>query len=155
GRRAGGRGRNAEPLPASAPGPATRFARPILLRPILPWTAFRTQQRGRPAGGARAATTRPHRLQGRRNSPLSSKPVLRPAVWASRSILRGRETGSYLRGGHAGRPNQPQPEPNMIRFAEASADEPPILADASDTERLGDEIAELAAHIHAATHRLL
>src|SRR5690606_40236212 len=58
-------------------------------------------------------------------------------------------------GGHAGRPNQPQPEPNMIRFAEASADEPPILADASDTERLGDEIAELAAHIHAATHRLL
>src|SRR5690606_4999649 len=35
------------------------------------------------------------------------------------------------------------------------ADEPPILADASDTERLGDEIAELAAHIHAATHRLL
>ena len=35
----------------------------------------------------------------------------------------------------------------MIRFADAT---PPV-----DTEALGDEIAELAAHIHAATYRLL
>ena len=62
--------------------------------------------------------------------------------------------------------------PNMIRFSDespADADAPgtPDAADTPDaatpaeghrppdTERLGDEIAELAAHIHAATYRLL
>ena len=52
----------------------------------------------------------------------------------------------------------------MIRFADAAPaapaaptapDRPASGTSALDTERLGDEIAELAAHIHAATYRLL
>ena len=46
----------------------------------------------------------------------------------------------------------------MIRFADAAITEPHRPAGATspaDTEALGDEIAELAAHIHAATYRLL
>lgn len=52
----------------------------------------------------------------------------------------------------------------MIRFAEPDPTDPTSLAEPAacvhptaptDAERLGDEIAELAAHIHAATYRLL
>ncbi|HUP53573.1 MAG TPA: hypothetical protein VM198_13915, partial [Longimicrobiales bacterium] len=51
-----------------------------------------------------------------------------------------------------GSPGQPEPEPDRH---DASSRPPDPFEDADALEELGDEIATLAAHIHAATHRLL
>ena len=46
-------------------------------------------------------------------------------------------------------------EPRMIDFAQSRQIRESRPTHHTDLERLGDEIAELAAHIHAATYRLL
>ncbi|HUP51263.1 MAG TPA: DUF222 domain-containing protein [Longimicrobiales bacterium] len=51
-----------------------------------------------------------------------------------------------------GSPAEPEPEPDR---PDASSRPPDPFEDADLLEELGDEIATLAAHIHAATHRLL